>query len=452
VSYIPNTDADRAQMLAAIGLKTLDDLFAPIPENLRLQGTLNIPHRMDQITLARHIAGLANRNVHADHVPCFLGAGVYDHYVPPTVGAIIGRSEFYTSYTPYQPEVSQGVLQSIFEFQTLLCGLFAMDVANASMYDGATALAEAALMAADLTGRRRFAVPETVHPIHRQVLETYLAPLGLGVDLISCPTGVVTPEALQDALMDDTAALLIQNPNFFGALEDVQALGKLAHARGALLVVSADPISLGLLTPPGECDADIVVGEGQALGCPMGFGGPLLGLFACKRAFMRRLPGRIVGQTTADDGKRAFVMTLRTREQDIRREKATSNICTNEALYALAATVYLATMGKQGLAQVAHLCLQKSHYAATEITKVPGYSLAFPQASFFKEFVVRTPMAPEKINQHLLDSGILGGLPLGAYYPQRADMENALLLCVTEQRTKGEIDALVAALSRIGAS
>ena len=445
MSYIPNTDADRAQMLDAMGLRTIDDLFAPIPEPLRFRGELNIPPRMDQVSLARHVARLAGKNAHADAMPCFLGAGIYDHYTPPTVAAITGRSEFYTSYTPYQPEVSQGVLQSIFEFQSLLCSLLAMDVANASMYDGATALAEAALMAADLTGRTRLVVPETVHPLHRQVLDTYVKPLGLTVDLIPHRDGVTDHEALQGALSDETAAVLVQHPNFFGPLEDVRRMGEAAHARGALFVVSADPVSLGLLTPPGEYGADIVVGEGQGLGCPMGFGGPLLGLFACKRAFMRRLPGRIVGQTTAEGGRRAFVMTLRTREQDIRRERATSNICTNEALYALAATVYLATMGKAGLRQVAELCLQKSHYAAAEIAKIPGYSLAFPDAPFFQEFVVRTPGSPEVINERLREAGILGGLPLGPYFPDRAD---AMLLCVTEQRTKDEIDALVAALPR----
>jgi glycine dehydrogenase subunit 1 len=452
VSYIPNTDADQAEMLAAIGLKTLDDLFTPIPEALRFQGELEIPHRMDQMTLARHFTRLAAKNTHAEAMPCFLGAGVYDHYVPPTVAAITGRSEFYTSYTPYQPEVSQGVLQSIFEFQTLLCALFQMDVANASMYDGATALAEAALMAADLTGRTRLAVPETIHPRARQVLATYLQPLGLSLDLIPAPQGVIDTAALAEALGDQTAALLVQHPNFFGSLEDLSHLSKAAHDKGALLVVSVDPISLGLLQPPGAYGADIVVGEGQALGCPMGFGGPLLGLFACRQEFMRRLPGRIVGQTTAEGGKRAFVMTLRTREQDIRRERATSNICTNEALYALAATVYLATMGKQGLAQVANLCLQKAHYAAQRIGQLPGYALAFPEAAFFKEFVVQMPRPAEEYAEIFLQASIIGGLPLSAYYPDRPDLKNAMLFCVTEQRTKEDVDRLVDALARMGAN
>ena len=436
MSYIPNTEADRAEMLAAMGMKSLDDLFAPIPTPLQFQGELNIPPRMDQVTLARHLARLAGQNVHADAMPCFLGAGIYDHYVPPTVAAITGRSEFYTSYTPYQPEVSQGMLQSIFEFQTLLCQLTSMDVSNASMYDGATALAEAAIMACELTGRKRVAVMNTVHPTYRQVLETYLRHMNLSIDLVSDT----------DRVGDETAALLVQHPNFFGNLEDMTTLSDAAHSKGALLVVCIDPISLGLLAPPGEYDADIVVGEGQSLGCPMGYGGPLLGLFACKTKFMRRLPGRIVGQTTDGDGKRAFVMTLRTREQDIRRERATSNICTNEALYALAASVYLATMGKHGLRQVAELCLQKAHYAASEIANLPKYSLAFPDKPFFKEFAVKTPIAPKQINKHLLAQGIIGGLPLDALYP---DMAPSMLFCVTEQRTKEDIDALVGALKDI---
>jgi len=434
MSYIPNTDADREKMLDAIGVQSLDDLFTPIPKPLQFNGELNIPPRMDQMTLAKHLTKLAAKNTHADEAPCFLGAGIYDHYVPPTVAAITGRSEFYTSYTPYQPEVSQGVLQSIFEFQSLLCQLLAMDVANASMYDGATALAEAAIMAGELTGRKRLAVLGSVHPVYRHVLDTYLRHMSLSADIITDPDGVG----------DETAAVIVQQPSFFGTLEDMTRWSEAAHAKGALLIACVDPISLGLLTPPGDYDADIVVGEGQSLGCPMGYGGPLLGFFACKNKFMRRLPGRIVGQTKDGDGKRAFVMTLRTREQDIRRERATSNICTNEALYALAASVYLATMGRQGLAQVAELCIQKAHYAASEIAKLPGYALAFPDRPFFKEFVVKTPANPARINEHLLAQGIVGGLPLGAHFP---DMADAMLLCVTEQRTKDDIDALVAALA-----
>jgi glycine dehydrogenase subunit 1 len=447
MAYIPNTDADRELMLDAMGLKTIDDLFTPIPEPLRFKGELDIPSRMDQITLTRHFTKLARKNINADEHACFLGAGIYDHYVPPTVGAIIGRSEFYTSYTPYQPELSQGVLQSIFEFQTLLVNLFGMDVANASMYDGATALAEAAIMAGELTGRKRLVVPDSIHPIHREVLNTYVRHMHLSVDLIPTQNGVGDVDAIAAAVTDETAAVLIQHPNFFGNLEDVSRLGQIARDKGALFVVSVDPISLGLLNPPGEYDADIVVGEGQGLGCPMGYGGPLLGLFACKTKFLRRLPGRIVGQTLDGDGKRAFVMTLRTREQDIRRERATSNICSNEALYALAASVYMATMGKQGMRQVAELCLQKSHYAATEIAKLDGYALAFPDKPFFKEFVITTPVAPSIINEKLMERGIIGGFDLTNHYPV---LGNAMLVAVTEQRTKEEIDAFVSALAEIG--
>jgi len=435
MSYIPNTDADRADMLAAIGVCSVNALFDQIPNPLQFQGELNIPVRLDQISLTRHLAGLARKNVNADDFSCFLGAGIYDHYIPPTVAAITGRSEFYTSYTPYQPELSQGMLQSIFEFQTLICELTAMDVANASMYDGATALAEAAIMASELTGRSRVVILRSVHPSYHAVVAAYLRHMDVTLDVF----------ADASAIGDETAAVLVQHPNFFGNLEDMARLSDMAHAKGALLVACVDPISLGLLTPPGEYGADIVVGEGQSLGCPMGYGGPLLGLFACKDEFMRRLPGRIVGQTTDADSKRAFVMTLRTREQDIRRERATSNICTNEALYALAASVYLATMGKQGLRQVAELCLQKAHYAAAEIAHLPGYALAFPDKAFFKEFVVTTPHDPARINERLLAQGVIGGLPLTEDYPE---LGHAMLFCVTEQRTRAEIDFLIAALAR----
>lgn len=400
MAYIPNTDADRAKMLAAIGVETIDDLFAPIPEQQQFHGKLNMPKRLDQISLKRHLAELAKKNLNAEDYPCFLGAGVYDHYIPPTVAAIIGRSEFYTSYTPYQPELSQGMLQSIYEFQTLICELTGMDVANASMYDGATALAEAAIMAAELTSRNRVAVLRSVHPSNRKVLAAYLRHMNISIDVIDDMKGVG----------DETAALLVQQPNFFGGIEEMSEWASIAHRYGSLLVASVDPISLGILKSPGEYGADIVVGEGQSLGCPMGYGGPLLGLFACKSEFVRRLPGRIVGQTTDADSKRAYVMTLRTREQDIRRERATSNICTNEALYALAASVYLATMGPVGLRQTAELCLQKAHYAAGQISKIPGYSLAFPDQRFFKEFVVNTPRNPALLNEHLLREGLIGGM------------------------------------------
>ncbi|MDR3709531.1 MAG: aminomethyl-transferring glycine dehydrogenase subunit GcvPA [Capsulimonadaceae bacterium] len=439
MAYIANTDADQKAMLAEIGLASIDDLFSQIPEQDRFSGQLDIPASLDQIALQKYIARLAGLNADSEKFPTFLGAGVYDHYVPPTVGAVLGRSEFYTSYTPYQPEISQGVLQSIYEFQTLIGELFAMDVANASMYDGATGLAEAAIMAADLTGRKRVLVFETVSPAYQAVLRTYLRHSAIEIVVVPNRDGAGDLGALEELLGDGDAAVLVQHPNFFGNLEAVRDIVRLAHAAGALVIESPDPISLALLDPPGAYGVDIVAAEGQSLGCPMGFGGPLLGLFACKSEFMRRLPGRVVGETKDIEGKRAFVMTLRTREQDIRREKATSNICTNVALYALASAVYLATMGKTGLREVAELSTRKAHYAADRISKIPGFSLTYPNATFFKEFAIETPALVDEINKALWSEGIVGGYALG---------EKRMLVAVTEQRTSEEIDRFVDVMRR----
>lgn len=434
MAYIPNTPLDQAEMLKAIGVDSIDSLFAPIPSELQTNRELNLPSAYDQISLTTHYTKLAAKNASDHGYACFLGAGVYDHYVPPTVGAILSRGEFLTSYTPYQPEVSQGVLQSIYEFQTLISELFAMDLANASMYDAATGLAESAAMAADITGRKQIVIASTINPAYMAVLETYLAHGNYELTVLKSDSGVVDIEEAKAIVGENTAALLVQSPNFFGNIEDMHALSAVAHASGALFVVSVDPVSLGLLTPPGDYDADIAVGEGQALGCPMGFGGPMLGLFTCKQKYIRRLPGRIVGATKDIEGKKAFVMTLRTREQDIRREKATSNICTNVALYALAAAVYLATMGKTGMQEVAALCFQKAHYLANMIASKPGYSLAFPKAQYFKEFAINCPVDPQKVNDALLARGIIGGYPLPG---------NRLLIAVTEQRTREELDMFV---------
>jgi glycine dehydrogenase subunit 1 len=445
LSYIPNTDADRAKMLAAIGAQDVAELFAPVPPDLRGRADFSpLPPALDDIALRKHLLALSSRNADMDRYPCFLGAGIYDHYIPPIVGHVTGRSEFYTAYTPYQPEVSQGNLQSIYEFQTLICRLTGMEVANASLYDGATALAEAAIMACDLRGRTQVVAASSLHPTHRQTVRTYMPMLSDSVtEFAHDPaTGRLDPEALREFVTDDTACVLVQQPNFFGVVEDLAALAEVTHARGALLVVSADPIALGLLETPGACGADIVVGEGQGLGCSPGFGGPLLGLFACRKEYVRRIPGRIVGGTVDSEGKRAYTMTLRTREQDIRRDQATSNICTNQALFALAATVYLSALGKSGLKQVASLCLQKAHYAQQQILSLPGYEPVF-SGPFFKEFAVRCPDDPVAVNKRLLDAGIVGGLPLAPHYPE---MENAVLLCVTESRSKEEIDHLVGAL------
>jgi glycine dehydrogenase subunit 1 len=435
--YIPNTAADRQAMLAAIGVASVEELFADIPAEFRIGG-LGLPPALSEPELVRELSALAGRNQPVDGMPCFLGGGAYRHFIPSVVGEVIGRSEFATAYTPYQAEISQGTLQTIFEFQSMVCELTAMDVANAGMYDGASALAEACLMAAGVSGRRRIALLSTLHPHYQAVVRTYAFGRGLAVD-------VMPPDGL--ALSEEHACLAVQQPNFFGyVLPDAEALAKAVHAAGALFIVSADPISLGLFRPPGEYGADVVVGEGQSLGSPLNFGGPYLGLFACRQQYLRQMPGRIVGRTSDGQGRTGYVLTIQTREQHIRRERATSNICTSQQLVALAATVYLAAMGKQGLRQVAELCYHKAHYAAQRIARLPGYSLAF-DGLFFKEFVVRCPSAsggPSEVNRALLARGIVGGLDVSQY------VENGLLLCVTEMNTREEIDRLAEALAEIG--
>ena len=430
--YIPNTDEDRRAMLDVIGAATADDLFADIPPDLRIGG-LDLPPALSEQELVREMAELAARNqVAGDGMACFLGAGAYRHFIPSVVGHVIGRSEFYTAYTPYQPEISQGTLQTMFELQSMTCELMAMDVANAGIYDGASALAEACLMACNITGRDRIALLDSVHPAYADVVRTYARGRGLAVDTVS-----------DSGLSEDHACLAVQHPNFFGHLEDVWAHERAAHAAGALLIAVADPISLGLLTPPGEYSADIAVAEGQSLGWPVSFGGPFLGLFACRQQYLRQMPGRIVGRTTDMDGRTGYVLTLQTREQHIRRERATSNICTNQQLVGLAAAVYLAAVGKQGLRQIAETCYHKSHYAAQRIAALPGYSLAF-QTPFFKEFTVRCPKPPAQLLARLLEQGIIGGLDVSD------EMENGMLVCVTETNTRQEIDRLVEALALNG--
>jgi glycine dehydrogenase subunit 1 len=386
---------------------------------------------------------LADRNTPAGGATCFLGGGSYDHFIPAVVDFVSSRSEFYTSYTPYQAEASQGNLQATFEYQTLITQLTGMDVSNASMYDGATAATEAVLMSLGATGRRgRVVAAASVHPEYRQVLRTYLANLGVELVTVGTPKGTVKPGELAAAVNADTASVLIQQPNFFGCLEEVRALGQIAHDAGALFVTAVDPVSLGLLARPGDYGADIVVAEGQSLGSPMAFGGPYLGIMACREGLVRRMPGRIVGQTVDRRGKRCFVLTLQTREQHIRREKATSNICTNQGLYALRACVYLAAMGPQGLREVATLCLNKARYAAKQLTTGTRLRLAFDRPTF-KEFVVRdTQGRVEQLLAAAVDSGILAGISLARWYPELAD---CFLVTVTEKRTKEEIDRLAVA-------
>lgn len=436
VPYIPHTAEDISEMLATIGVKSVDELFIEIPENLKVKDRLDIPNSLDEHSLLAHLFGLSrqNKNTLSDLV-CFLGAGMYDRYIPASVGTLISRGEFLTAYTPYQPEYSQGYLQTIYEFQTMVAELYGCEIANASMYDGATSMAEAAILAHSVNGRKRVVVSDAVHPHYRQVLETYCWSIGLEVVVVPHAGGTQANPNL-DA---ESACYIVQTPNFFGAIEDIQQASTWAKASGAMLVVVCDPTSCGLLVPPGALGADIVVGEGQPLGIAMGFGGPALGLFACRRDLARRIPGRIVGRTTDANGTGGYVMTLRTREQDIRREKATSNICTNEALMALAATIYLSAMGTNGMKMVAETSVRNTQYAISQL-KAAGVNVKFDN-KVFCEFVVELPTSAKQFSERALERGFLAGLPLGDYY---TGMDNCLLVAVTETRTKDEIDAFAA--------
>lgn len=437
--YLPNTEADRRRMLEEIGLSSVEELFADIPEEVAFKGRMALPEPLSEMELLAHMKRLAARNASASDWAVFLGGGAYDHFVPSVVGHVLGRSEFYTAYTPYQPEVSQGVLQSIYEYQTMITRLTAMDVSNASMYDGASAMAEAALIACAATRRTKVVTPLTLSPEYRETIRTYLAGQRLqAVEVPYDPTsGQTDLAALEKAVNGDTAAVLLAHPNYFGCLEDPEEVGRLAHAAGAVFVVAVDPISLGLLKPPGEYGADIAVGEGQPLGNPMSFGGPYLGFMAATEKLVRRMPGRIAGATVDQDGDPGFVLTLQTREQHIRREKATSNICSNEALNALAAAVYMSLMGREGLVEVARLCLAKAHYAHERLTALPGFSAPF-SAPFFKEFVVKGPDFAAAAKR-LAARRILVGPDLGAGYPE---LRGSFLVAVTEKRTRAEIDSL----------
>src|SRR5687768_639546 len=428
-------------MLEAIGLKSAEELFDSIPQDLLLKRPLNTPAALSEIELLNRFERMGGRNAGARR-PSFLGGGAYSHYIPTIVDHIISRSEFFTAYTPYQPEISQGTLQTIFEFQTLVCQLTGMEVANASMYDGSTALAEAVLMAERVTRRSKVIASSAVHPQYLEVVKTYVQHAGIDLELVDfdAATGQ-TGETLAHAVDDQTAAIVVQSPNFFGCVEDLSALADAAHAKGALLVVAVtEAMSLGLLKSPGACGADIVVAEGQSFGVPLSFGGPYVGLFATREKYARQIPGRLVGEAFDKQGRRGFVLTLATREQHIRREKATSNICTNEGLIALAATVYLETMGRQGLQEVAQQCAQKAAYAARRIAELPGFSLPF-SAPRFNEFVVTAPTPAADLLRRLAgENAINGGLALSRYF---ADRPNDLLVCVTETNTREQIDALV---------
>lgn len=444
--YIPHTEADQRNMLAAIGLSSVQELFQDVPQAYRFP-QLKLPAAASELEILDELHSIAARNSPAGHLATFLGAGAYHHFVPSVVPYLAGRGEFVTAYTPYQPEVSQGTLQAIFEYQSMVAHLTGMDVVNASHYDGATSMAEAAIMALNISrGRRsRVLISPSVHPQYRQTLRTYLS--GGPVVVVGDENLKTRLPQLIDMLDQDTACLIIQNPNFFGQLMDVGGLADAVHAVGALLVVVANPvISLGLLKPPGDYGADIVAAEGQPLGVGLNFGGPYLGISAAREKLLRRMPGRLVGQTTDTQGRRGYVLTLTTREQHIRREKATSNICTNQGLVALMASIYLAYMGPGGLRRVAELCYHKAHYAATQIEGLKGYEVV-NHAPFFNEFPVKCPRPVAEINAALLEKGILGGYDLQADYPHA---QNEMLICVTEMNTRQQIDGLVAALQEVG--
>ncbi len=448
MEYIPKTANEEKAMLKAIGAGSFDALL-DIPEKLRLGRPLRLPKPLTQMELLREMWQLSRESYDTAMALSFMGGGSYDHFIPSTVAHVLSRSEFATSYTPYQAEMSQGLLQATYEYQTMICQITHMEVSNASVYDGASALAEAALMAIRLTKRNKIVVASSMHPHYRSVIETYLSGLSnASVTLSYAPlrAGQVSLEDLERVVTGDIAAVLVQHPNFFGQLEEMEEISRLAHACGALLVMSVDPISLGLLKTPGEYDADIAVGEGQSLGNPMSFGGPYVGFFATRRAFIRQMPGRVVGATTDATGRPGFCLTLQAREQHIRRERATSNICTNQGLNALAAAVYLATLGPTGLKEVATLSLANAHTAAGEIAAIPGFSLAF-SSPFFKEFVVRTPIPAATLLRALASEGIFAGIDLGQYYP---DLSDAILICLTEKHSAVDINRFVQALKRYG--
>ncbi len=437
--YLPLTDEDRQEMLSTIGVKSIEDLFSDIPAEVRLQRELDLPPALSELEAVKHLNSLAAKNKHLNNCISFMGAGVYDHFIPSVIKHITGRSEFYTSYTPYQPEISQGVLQAIFEYQTMICQLTGMDVANASMYDGGTAVAEGAIMGCGATRRSKALVSQAVSPFYRAVLKNYFNSRGLPLEEIPLKDGKTDFAKLEEMIDDQVASVVLQQPNFFGLVEDFDGVADLVHNHKAALVVSVDPLSLPLLQAPADYGADIVVGEGQSLGVPPSFGGPLLGIMAARQSFVRQMPGRIAGETVDSEGNRGFVLTLQTREQHIRREKASSNICSNEALVALAAAVYMAAMGPQGMHEVAEQCLQKTAYARQKITALSGFEAAFSGHNF-KEFAVKVPGKPEDINKKLLQKDILGGVDISPFYPE---LENTMLFAVTEKRTREEIDTLV---------
>ena len=442
--YLPMTERDQKEMLDVIGVSTIDELFSDIPEKVRFKGLYNIKEAKSETALTKELAILASKNKDTLSNVSFLGAGVYNHYKPVIVDHVISRSEFYTAYTPYQPEISQGELQAIFEFQTMIAELTGMDLANSSMYDGGTALAEAGMLAAGHTRRKKLLVSGALHPEYTDVVKTYAD--GQSVEVVIVPTkdGVTDIEALKGLMDDSIAAVITQYPNFFGQIEDIKTIGDIAHEQKALFVVSANPLALGVLTPPGKLGADIVAGDAQPFGIAEAFGGPHCGFFAVTKALMRKVPGRLVGETVDGEGRRGYVLTLQAREQHIRRDKATSNICSNQALLALAASVAMTALGKQGVQEMAKQNIVKTRYAKNAF-EAAGFTVTY-QGAHFNEIVVKTNKSVTEINKGLIEKGIIGGFDLGRVYPE---LENHALIAVTELRTKEEIDTLVAEMGAL---
>lgn len=435
--FIPNTEDDQRLMLDAIGTKEIEDLYSNIPEDVRFRGDLNLPPALSEWEVLREITRISNKSYSTDTHSCFIGGGAYDHFIPSGIAALLGRSEFYTAYTPYQGEVSQGTLQSMYEFQSMICELTGMDISNASMYDAGSGLAEAVLMSCSITRRNKVVIAGKVHPSYLEIVRTYAH--GQNIEIIQTDPieGTANLELLEQTLDENVAAVIFQNPNFYGNLEDVHEISRITKSIDKTLLVSVvDPISLGLIIEPSAYDADIVVGEAQGMGIGLQFGGPYCGIFATKKSLIRKLPGRLSGITLDSEGKEAFVLTLQTREQHIRRDKATSNICTNQGLMALASTVYMALLGKQGIREVADQSTRKAHYLAEQISSLDGYSLRFDKP-FFKEFVINTPQAPGAIIDALFEKGFLTGLDLSRFD------DNGLMIAVTEKRSKSEMDELV---------
>uniref|UniRef100_A0A7C4XL00 Probable glycine dehydrogenase (decarboxylating) subunit 1 n=1 Tax=candidate division WOR-3 bacterium TaxID=2052148 RepID=A0A7C4XL00_UNCW3 len=444
--YLPLTPCDEQKILQKLGVKSFEELINEIvPEDLQYKKEIGLPPKSSEIEVRKLLKSLVGYNLTTEDFVSFLGAGVYDHYIPAIVDNIISRSEFYTAYTPYQAEVSQGTLQTIFEYQSVICELTEMEVSNASMYDGGSALAEGCHMAYSINGRKKAIIAELVHPFFRKIVQTYTKEYGL--EIVTCPSldGVLDIDTLKKIIDEETSCVAVQNPNFYGNLERMTEISEIAHSKGALFIAIIDPLSLGIVMPPGEYNADIAVGEGQCLGIPQGYGGPLLGIFTTKMEFVRYMPGRIVGETTDVEGNRGFVLTLQTREQHIRREKATSNICTNEALCALSSLVYLCTMGKEGVVEVGKQCLSKSHYLYNRLKELKNVRPLYNQ-EFFKEFVVETNRPATEIVDKLLDYKIFGGVPLCIF---DKSLENYLLIAVTEKRSKEEMDRFIEVLSKI---